>query len=61
MSEWKYPLWWAFVSITALSFLFLGSPDYTLDYILGFDLVMWCICGLIYSGELAYKKLKENR
>jgi hypothetical protein len=60
MTEWKYPLWWCAVSIVALSFLFSFSPDYSIEYILGFDLVMWAVCGLIYSGEFAYNKLRRK-
>jgi hypothetical protein len=55
----EIPLWTAFVGITVLSLFFLYSPDYTLNYILGFDLVMWGICGLVYAGEFAYKKLRK--
>jgi len=57
--NWNLPLWTAFVGITALSFFFLSSSDYTLNYILGFDLVMWGICGLVYAGEFTYKKLRK--
>jgi len=54
----KLPLWSAFAFVTLISFAFLTNPAYDLNYISGFNLIMWCFCGLIYSGEIIYKKIR---
>ena len=56
--KWNLPLWSAFAVITIISLFFLLSPDYDLDYIIRYNLAMWCICSFIYIGESAYKKVK---
>ena len=59
----KLPLWTAPLCVMILSYLFTfirenGSPVYSVEYILGFNGVMWALCGLVYVGEFAYNKIK---
>ena len=52
------PLWSAALAVSIISFFFQYLPDYSIDYLLGFNAVMWSLCGLVYCGEYVYKKLK---
>ena len=53
------PLWSCFVAFTFLSLFFLFNEDYTLNYIFGFNLVLWMSCGIFYALEAFYKKNKK--
>ncbi len=57
----KLPLWSAFLAVTIISLFFLTSPDYDFDYILKYNLAMWCICSFAYIGEAAYKKWHSHQ
>ena len=54
------PLWSSFLFATLISFLFIMHPDYSLGYILGFNLATWGFCGAIYVSEYAYGRVKHG-
>lgn len=56
----KLPLWTAFAFVSFASLLFLSSPDYTINYLLGYNIVMWVFCGSIYAGEFLYLRLRKK-
>lgn len=56
----KLPLWSAALVVSIISFFFQYHPDYTIDYLLGFNAVMWSVCGLYYAGESVYFKIKRK-
>jgi len=54
--EIKLPLWSVMATVTPISLIFIGHPDYTLNYIAGFNAVFWGLTGVVYAGEFCYHK-----
>lgn len=56
----RLPLWSAFSVVSIISFFFKYHPDYDINYLLSFNVVMWVFVGLFYVSEFAYKKIKKK-